>query len=92
MRRVLDHDISMGSTEESIQAWKLDILKDRAKWITLKETYEQGGLSKKEMLKDRAKQITLKQATSKEACQRRKLHELTRLRREAYRHQAQRRN
>ena len=68
VRRVLDHDTSMGSSEESIQAWKLDVLKDRAKRITLKE------------------------AKSKEACRRKKLCELARLRREAYRRQAQRRN
>ena len=68
VRRVLDHDTSMGSSEESIQAWKLDVLKDRAK------------------------QITLKEAQSKEACRRKKLCELARLRCEAYKCQAQRRN
>ena len=68
VRRVLDHDTSMGNSEEAIRDWNLDILKDRAKCITLKE------------------------ARSKEVCRRKKLRELARLRREAYRRQAQRRN
>ena len=37
VRRVLDHDISMGCTEASIQAWQKDLLKERAKRITYKE-------------------------------------------------------
>ena len=68
VRRVLDHDTSMGNSEEAIRDWNLDVLTDRAKRITLKE------------------------ARSKEVCRRKKLRELARLRREAYRRQAQRRN
>ena len=37
VRRVLDHDVSMGCTEASIQAWQRDLLKERAKRITYKE-------------------------------------------------------
>ena len=37
VRRVLDHDTTMGNSEEAIRDWNLDILKDRAKHITLKE-------------------------------------------------------
>ena len=37
VRRVLDHDVSMGCTEASIQAWQRDLLKERAKCITYKE-------------------------------------------------------
>ena len=32
--RVLDHDVTMGSSEEAIQGWQKDILKDRPKRIT----------------------------------------------------------
>ena len=67
VRRVLDHDISMGCTEASIQAWQKDLLKERAKRITYKE------------------------AQTKEACQRQKLRELARMKRAAYRRNAQRR-
>ena len=49
VRRVLDHDISMGSTEESIQAWKLDVLKDRAKRIMLKEATSKEACRKKKL-------------------------------------------
>ena len=31
VRRVLNHDVMMGGTEESIQRWKMDLLRDRAK-------------------------------------------------------------
>ena len=37
VRRVLDHDVSMGCTEASIKAWQRDLLKERAKRITYKE-------------------------------------------------------
>ena len=37
VRRVLDHDTSMGCTEETLRNYKLDFLKDRAKRITLAE-------------------------------------------------------
>ena len=37
VRRVLDHDVSMGCTEASIKAWQRDLLKERAKCITYKE-------------------------------------------------------
>ena len=37
VRRVLDHDTSMGCTEETLHNYKLDFLKDRAKRITLAE-------------------------------------------------------
>ena len=37
VRRVLDHDTSMGCTEETFCNYKLDFLKDRAKRITLAE-------------------------------------------------------
>ena len=67
VRRVLDHDISMGCTEASIQAWQKDLLKERAKRITYKE------------------------AQTKEACRRQKLRELARMKRAAYRRNAQRR-
>ena len=37
VRRVLDHDVSMGCMEEALQGYKLDFLKDRAKRVTLAE-------------------------------------------------------
>ena len=37
VRRVLDHDVTMGCSEEAIHGWRMDILKDRAKRITLDE-------------------------------------------------------
>ena len=67
VRRVLDHDISMGCTEASIQAWQKDLLKERAKRITYKE------------------------AQTKEACWRQKLQDLARMKRAAYRRNAQHR-
>ena len=67
VRRVLDHDVSMGCTEASIQAWQKDLLKERAKRITLKE------------------------ALTKEACQKQKLRKLARMKRAAFRRNAQNR-
>ena len=49
VRRVLDHDISMGSSEESIQVWQLDVLKDRGKWITLKEAKSKEACRRKKL-------------------------------------------
>ena len=49
VRRILDHDTSMGSSEESIQAWKLDVLKDRAKQITLKEAQSKEACQRKKL-------------------------------------------
>ena len=49
VRRVLDHDISMGSSEESIQAWQMDVLKDRAKWNTLKEAKSKEACQRKKL-------------------------------------------
>ena len=37
VRRVLNHDVSMGCTEEALQGYKLDFLKGRAKCVTLAE-------------------------------------------------------
>ena len=42
VRRVLEHDVSMGCSDEMLEGYKLDFLRDRAKRITLKE---QGGHS-----------------------------------------------
>ena len=37
MRHILDHDTTLGCTPEASQAWKMDILKYRAKRITYKQ-------------------------------------------------------
>ena len=37
MRHILDHDTTLGCTLEASQAWKMDILKSRAKRITYKQ-------------------------------------------------------
>ena len=37
MRRLLDHDVSMGCSDEILQGYQLDFLKDRAKRIMLDE-------------------------------------------------------
>ena len=37
VRMVLNHDVTMGSSEEAIQGWQMDNLKDRAKRITFDE-------------------------------------------------------
>ena len=37
MRHILDHDTTLGCTLEASQAWKMDILKYRAKRITYKQ-------------------------------------------------------
>ena len=37
VRRILDHDVTMGHTQESINAWKLDILKYKAQCLTYKK-------------------------------------------------------
>ena len=37
VRRILDHDVTLGCTKESINAWKLDLVKYRAKHLTYKQ-------------------------------------------------------
>ena len=51
VRRVLDHDVSMGCTEASIQAWQKDLLKERAKRVTLKEALTKEACRKQKLRK-----------------------------------------
>ena len=37
VRRILDHDVTLGCTKESIDAWKFDLVKYRAKHLTYKQ-------------------------------------------------------
>ena len=49
VRRVLDHDVSMGCTEEALQGYKLDFLKDRAKHVTLAEAKSKEAIRHKKL-------------------------------------------
>ena len=49
VRRVQDHDVSMGCTEEALQGYKLDFLKDRAKRFTLAEAKRKEALRLKKL-------------------------------------------
>ena len=49
VRRVLDHDVSMGCTEEALQGYKLDFLKDRAKCVTLAEARSKEAICRKKL-------------------------------------------
>ena len=49
VRRVLDHDVSMGCTEEALQGYKLDFLKDRANRITLAEAKSKEAIRRKKL-------------------------------------------
>ena len=49
VRRVLDHDTSMGCTEETLRNYKLDFLKDRAKRITLAEAMTKEAIRRKKL-------------------------------------------
>ena len=49
MRRVLHHDVSMGCTEEALQGYKLDFLKDRAKRVTLAEAKSKEAIRRKKL-------------------------------------------
>ena len=49
VRRVLDHDVSMGCMEEALQGYKLDFLKDRAKRVTLAEAKSKEALRRKKL-------------------------------------------
>ena len=37
VQRILDHDVTIGHTKEAIEAWKMDLLKYKAKRITYKQ-------------------------------------------------------
>ena len=49
VRRVLDHDVSMGCTEEALKGYKLDFLKDRAKRVTLAEARSKEAIRHKKL-------------------------------------------
>ena len=49
VRRVMDHDLSMGCMEEALQGWKMDFLKDRAKHITYKEAKSKEVIRRKKL-------------------------------------------
>ena len=49
VRRVLDHDVSMGCTEEALQGYKLDFLEDRAKRVTLAEAKSKEALRRNKL-------------------------------------------
>ena len=49
VRWVLDHDVSMGCTEEALRGYKLDFLKDRAKCVTLAEAKSKEAICHKKL-------------------------------------------
>ena len=49
VRRVLDHNVSMGCTEEALRGYKLDFLKDRAKRVTLAEAKSKEAIRRKKL-------------------------------------------